>query len=198
MLANKMKFLLMAATAASAVMLSGCNDAKSDDPTVVIQQPNIVVINACKTGGDTDGDGLCDNIDLCPNTASPINFDSPELMSEQQGAQRLLTPGSAPLSAAELAKGGDICDTDDDGDGVPDIGVNQPGDNCQFTPNADQKDSDGNGKGDACDLPLTPASDRDGDGLPDARDQCDRDDEHETVGNKTGTATRSGNEKERK
>ncbi|MES3040662.1 MAG: thrombospondin type 3 repeat-containing protein, partial [Pseudomonadota bacterium] len=163
MLANKMKFLLIVATAASAVMLSGCNDAKSDDPQVVILQPNIVVINACKTGGDTDGDGLCDNIDFCPNTASPINLDS-----DGDGAQRLLTTGSAPLTAAELAKGGDICDTDDDNDGVPDIGVNAPGDNCPLVPNPDQANSNSNPLGDACEQ----TDDFDGDGVVNSKDKC--------------------------
>jgi len=54
---------------------------------------------------------------------------------------------------------------DSDGDGVPD---NR--DNCRDVPNADQKDTDGDGKGDACD-PAEPA-DRDEDGVPDADDNC--------------------------
>ncbi|WP_198661663.1 thrombospondin type 3 repeat-containing protein [Lewinella sp. IMCC34183] len=54
---------------------------------------------------------------------------------------------------------------DRDGDGIPD-----DKDNCPDTPNADQKDTDGDGKGDACDV-VAP-QDRDKDGIPDDKDNC--------------------------
>jgi hypothetical protein len=52
-------------------------------------------------------------------------------------------------------------DSDRDGDGVVDFL-----DNCPFTPNEDQLDSNGNGVGDVCE------GDVDGDGIPDFLDNC--------------------------
>lgn len=72
---------------------------------------------------------------------------------------------------------------DTDGDGVPN-GM----DNCPTTANADQRDSNGNMIGDACE--NTGAPDADGDGRPDASDNCPRvwnvsqgDDDHDGIGN---------------
>lgn len=64
-------------------------------------------------------------------------------------------------------QGGEVCvahhceDPDDDGDGVPD-----EEDNCPGVANPDQTDTDGDGRGDACD------EDDDGDGVPDEEDNC--------------------------
>jgi hypothetical protein len=84
--------------------------------------------------------------------------------------------------------GGDPVDTD--GDGIPDTT-----DNCPTTPNADQLDSDNDGRGDVCDTdddndevvdetdncPLnanTNQADNDNDGIGDV---CDTDDDNDTV-----------------
>jgi hypothetical protein len=56
---------------------------------------------------------------------------------------------------------GDICDPDDDNDGVAD-----DADNCPRDANSGQNDFDGDGEGDACD------DDDDGDGVTDASDLC--------------------------
>ncbi len=59
------------------------------------------------------------------------------------------------------ATGSCVTPVDTDGDGVPDSK-----DNCKTVKNAGQKDTDSDGKGDACD------GDDDGDGVADAKDNC--------------------------
>ena len=61
----------------------------------------------------------------------------------------------------DLDGAGDVCDTDDDGDGVDD-GV----DNCPLDANPSQLDTDLDGEGDTCD------TDDDGDGVDDGVDNC--------------------------
>lgn len=80
---------------------------------------------------DSDGDGVPDSEDNCPNTYNPDQADS-----DGDGV-------------------GDACDTgvDSDGDGVPDTE-----DNCPNTYNPDQADSDGDGIGDACESGGQPPS----------------------------------------
>lgn len=64
------------------------------------------------------------------------------------------------ISAIALQHNPNYIIADTDGDGVPDIR-----DNCVSLPNADQKDVNGNGRGDACD-------DFDQDGIINAKDNC--------------------------
>jgi hypothetical protein len=56
---------------------------------------------------------------------------------------------------------GDVCDPDDDNDGVADAT-----DNCPLVPNTSQTDANGDGRGDACD------PDNDSDGVPNSSDLC--------------------------
>jgi hypothetical protein len=100
---------------------------------------------------DADGDGVCDNIDNCPDTANADQADA-----DSDGI-------------------GDACDTcandannDADGDGVcGDV------DNCAATANANQADADSDGIGDACDTCANDANnDADGDGVCGDVDNC--------------------------
>ena len=106
---------------------------------------------------DSDADGVADEVDNCPSVAN---------------ADQLNTDGDAF---------GNVCDADDDGDGVSDVdeaangtdpllvdtdgdGANDNADNCALVANADQENTDDDGEGNACD------ADDDNDGYPDAND----------------------------
>jgi hypothetical protein len=120
------------------------------------------------SNGDSDGDGINDPNDNCPNVSNPDQSDT-----DNDGI-------------------GDACDsnTDTDGDGIED-GI----DNCLIVPNPDQADTDGDGAGDACDtdddndgvldtndncllIPNPDQLDTDNDGIGDT---CDSDDDNDTV-----------------
>ncbi len=75
------------------------------------------------------------------------------------GCTRAGRTASSSYKAIRRHNVSDIVDSD--GDGVPDSK-----DNCKTVKNANQKDTDGDGKGDACD------PDMDGDGVPNAKDNC--------------------------
>ncbi|MBI4884350.1 MAG: LamG domain-containing protein [Actinobacteria bacterium] len=81
---------------------------------------------------DTDGDGVIDDDDNCPNDAN-----ADQANNDADGA-------------------GNVCDPDDDNDGVED-----DDDNCPTTANADQADFDLDGIGDACDPQTGPPSNKD-------------------------------------
>lgn len=82
---------------------------------------------------DSDGDGIADSADNCPNVANADQIDT-----DNDGL-------------------GDACDTDEvidtDGDGIEDSY-----DNCPAVANADQADVDNDGIGDACDAPVDPST----------------------------------------
>lgn len=79
---------------------------------------------------DSDGDGLKDSADNCPDLANADQADAD-------------TDGT-----------GDACEAASNGDGAGDAdsdGVADRSDNCPMAANADQADTDGNGIGNACD-----------------------------------------------
>jgi hypothetical protein len=127
---------------------------------------------------DSDGDGICDEDDICPGGNDNDNIDGdefpdfcdacpidPENDSDGDGICEL--DDNCPLIANEDQFDtdedgeGNACDADDDNDGVSD-----GDDNCQYDVNVDQADYDNDGLGDVCD------TDVDGDGVLDATDQC--------------------------
>ncbi|MBI2083702.1 MAG: thrombospondin type 3 repeat-containing protein [Deltaproteobacteria bacterium] len=134
---------------------------------------------------DRDNDGDLDGMDNCPDAA---NADQSNLDDDSQG---------------------DLCDPDDDNDGICSrteeifgCSLSKTGgqDNCPFAANEDQLDTDTDGSGNACDsdddndtvpdnrpdlcpLNFDPLqTDTDGDGLGNA---CDDDDDDDTISDKS-------------
>jgi hypothetical protein len=81
---------------------------------------------------DSDGDGIGDSRDSCPDVFNPA-----DMMLDRDNPVQIDTDADGS---------GDPCDPDDDGDGVDDVD-----DNCPLASNADQSDRDADGSGDVCD-----------------------------------------------
>ncbi len=100
---------------------------------------------------DTDNDGTADCIDNCPYMTDPDQTDTD---SDGQGnACDEDDDNDGWNDEIETAAGTDPLDpasfpADSDNDGITDVL-----DNCPYVSNPDQWDSDGDGKGDACDIP---------------------------------------------
>jgi hypothetical protein len=150
---------------------------------------------------DSDGDGILDAEDNCPDASNPdqADFDSDgtgDICDDDDDNDTVLdTSDNCPWVANsdqadnDLDLTGDACDADDDNDGVADTA-----DNCPFNQNPDQFDKDSDGFGNVCDsdpdgdevvvgdnCPLEPnpeQTDSDGDSEGDA---CDADDDNDGV-----------------
>jgi hypothetical protein len=125
-------------------------------------------------GGDTDGDGVCDNLDNCPLVTNPDQSNSdPDAFGDacdncptadnpiQEcsdntdciGVSNTCIVSTGFCSAQNDNDGdgaGDFCDLDDDNDEIPDVD-----DNCPLVANGDQADADSDGLGDVCDDTFT-------------------------------------------
>jgi hypothetical protein len=127
--------------------------------------------------GDSDGDGIPDHIDNCPDV---YNSDQADADGDGVGDACDNCPSVANADQADTDGDGigDACDNcpddynpdqaDSDGDGLGDVCDNCPGDY-----NPDQADADGDGIGDVCDVcPNDPHNDQDGDGICGDVDNC--------------------------
>jgi OOP family OmpA-OmpF porin len=134
---------------------------------------------------DSDGDGVCDGDDDCPDTPAGIAVDENGCPqdSDMDGVPdyRDKCPGTPRGVRVDL----DGCPVDSDGDGVPDYLDKCPGTPKGVAVDSDgcPRDSDGDGVPDYRDkCPNTPKGvvvdsdgcpiDSDGDGVPDYRDKC--------------------------
>jgi OOP family OmpA-OmpF porin len=105
---------------------------------------------------DSDGDGVPDSIDRCPNTPHGVQVDQYgcPLDSDGDGVPDYLDKCPNTPKGVQVDQNG--CPLDSDGDGVPDYL-----DKCPNTPKGMQVDQNG-----------CPPQDSDGDGVPDYMDKC--------------------------
>ena len=115
---------------------NGIGDVCEPKSDTTAKPDDYVLINVPtnETPADIDLDGIADSADNCPTIP---NRDQADL--DRDGV-------------------GDACDSDTDGDGVPNVGPSGTQlDNCPSKPNADQLDQNHDGIGDAC-LPANAAT----------------------------------------
>ena len=153
------------------------NPAGDDDQDGLINEIEFA-LGTDALSADSDGDGLDDGEEVGAATSSLTAPDE-----DQDGLIDALESGLRDSDCdgqVDQRDADDVANTvgipkDDDGDGLfdrcaPDSdndSVADEDDNCPTVANADQKDLDADGFGDACE-----ASDKDGDGVDDQEDNC--------------------------
>jgi hypothetical protein len=160
------------------------NSDDCNDNSISINPGEVEVVD----GIDNDCDGLidCDDPDIA-DTPECLDSDGDGIANEYDNCPDIYNPDQQDTDGDGL---GDACDPDDDNDGVLDID-----DNCPYLYNPDQQDNDGDWLGDACDpdddndgvldvddncpyIYNPSQQDNDGDGLGDA---CDPDDDNDGI-----------------
>jgi cysteine-rich repeat protein len=143
-------------TNANAYPLFFCNQAPQNEPVCAPQRTSTNAsfpasvnksnaYSGARSDTDKDGDGIADERDNCPILFNPIRpmDNGAQADTDKDGV------GDA-CDVCPLAAGSTSCTVppaeDEDADGRKDWL-----DNCPYAANADQADSDGDGKGDACD-----------------------------------------------
>ncbi len=151
-------------------------DDDSDDDTVIDGGDNCPLTsngNQANLDGDLDGDA-CDGDSDNDGVLSGLDDDDldnkicQDLDNDQCNDCSVGVDGFGPLGDFDITNDGldtdkdtsgdtlcNVGDPDDDNDGVKDFKIDgvTPLDNCPLTPNVDQVDSNGDGKGDACSSP---------------------------------------------
>ncbi len=141
---------------------------------------------------DSDGDGIRNLADTCPDLSNPLQTDTD---GDSRGDECDNCPNDANLDQSDLDDDdiGDACDNDDDADTIADdgdssgdpndspcVGGNNIGcdDNCRTIQNTDQANADNDRFGDVCDNCPNDANDNQVDTDSDGQgDVCDSDDD---------------------
>ncbi|PTU32501.1 OmpA family protein [Stenotrophobium rhamnosiphilum] len=118
--------------------------------------PKGVAVNADGCPPDSDGDGVPDYLDKCPRTAPGVVVNADGCPADSDGDGVPDYLDKCPNTARGVQVGADGCPLDSDGDGVPDYL-----DKCPNTPRGTPVNGDG-----------CPFTDSDGDGIPDYLDKC--------------------------
>ena len=113
---------------------------------------------------DDDNDGLDDSVELALGSSTIAADSDDDGINDGDGLNPLdncILISNPNQLDRDQDQSGDLCDNDDDNDGVLDVN-----DNCPLYVNADQLNTDQDGFGDVCDL------DDDNDGVLDRIDNC--------------------------
>ncbi|TDI47473.1 MAG: hypothetical protein E2P01_06890, partial [Acidobacteria bacterium] len=142
------------------------------------QGTDLFALSTCPgAGGETDGDGVPDVEDNCPQTGNGTQDDTDgDFVGDMcDNCMLVANPLQEDFDGDAVGDGCDTCtDTDGDGAGDPGFPLNTcPEDNCPAEPNPTQADADADGLGDSCDPCVNdPANDGDGDGVCGSSDNC--------------------------